>query len=656
MNRPFFLFLCLLLLAGSGGQAGLFSQEPDLSYVVTAGRTPQEADSVPALITVITQEEIARSGASELAGILDTLPGIQLRGAMNGAGSEEISMRGFGENSFARVLVLVDGKRQNNPDMKGINWNAIPLSDIERIEVLDGSASVLYGNNAVAGVINIVTKKSGGNRTWLSAALGSFLENRQLVSHQQGTPWGRFSLAAEHTGREGYRDRQASQTTNVSAQTTVDFTDTVSLSVEASLADLYYQLPGYLIKEQFEADPTRAVNWDDENREHHYGGGLNLDWFPAETLEIHLPVSYAFKTIDGDMASRPSYTTRVLHAGEARPFVSKVFDLAGGDLALGVQGGADFYYAHLNVKGYSAPDRNTETSSYGVSQMTLGPYLNFRLDILSLLTLNAGVRYDMALVNARKAAAKDRKFQQALVYEGGAVYRPLEFLKVFAKFGTFFRYPLADELVEGLGWGALNFNNDLDPERGFNAEAGAELSLGKAFTAGGNFYFMGLRDEIVYDNSLNTNVNLDDTRRLGTSVNVKYRPFSFLELQGGYAFVDARFSQGPHEGRRIPLVSAHSARGGVNLFLPAGFRLSAEADYRGDARQGGDAANVQEKISGYWVFDMTLRYVWEKDRRRLSVQAAARNLFDVSYAPAVYYSNYYPADGRSFVITVNYQF
>ena len=115
-------------------------------------------------------DDIARSGAVSAVEILETVGGVHFSGAIAGAGSEQISMRGFGENSHGRVLVLVDGNKINDPDLKGANWNAIPLSCIERIEILDGSASVLYGNYAVGGVINIITKKGGERQTAVDTA------------------------------------------------------------------------------------------------------------------------------------------------------------------------------------------------------------------------------------------------------------------------------------------------------------------------------------------------------------------------------------------------------------------------------------------------------------------------------------------------------
>ncbi|MDR2510204.1 MAG: TonB-dependent receptor plug domain-containing protein, partial [Spirochaetaceae bacterium] len=196
-----------MLLAGFGA---LFAQEDEADgeyleggsarreLVFTASRTGESAAKVPAQVTVLSAEDIAASGARNVVDALETVAGVRFQGAQAGAGSDAVSMRGFGANSYGRVLVLVDGRRLNNADMQGVNWNTISLIDIERIEVMDGSAAVQYGSNAVGGVINIITKKAGKRRTALLLGGGSFFQNESAISHIEGGDWGGFSVSAAH--------------------------------------------------------------------------------------------------------------------------------------------------------------------------------------------------------------------------------------------------------------------------------------------------------------------------------------------------------------------------------------------------------------------------------------------------------------------------
>ncbi|HUW69426.1 MAG TPA: TonB-dependent receptor [bacterium] len=637
-------------------QSDVATSEATLDFVVTAGRTAEEAASVPAQVTVITAGDIARSGATSVVQVLEQAAGVSFLQALAGPGTESVSMRGFGENSFGRVLVLVDGVRLNNPDMKPINWNSVALSDIDRIEVLEGSASVLYGNNAVAGVINIITKKgSADDRTSVSGSVGSFQTNSQQFSHQNSTDWGKFSLAVEHIGSAGYRDRQAAQTVNASTRATINLSDVLSLSAQAALADLGYQMPGGLSLAQFEDDPTQAVNWADEGTERQYSGGLGLEWLPSDALQIELPLSYSYRDIHVDMASWLTYTDRAVQTAEARPKLTAGFSADG--IPVRLVGGVDLYGAWLDVHAYSDIQRTTESNQFNVSELSAGPYLSAKADLLRNLSLTGGARYDTALISAvnKDKSVDDSIVHGAFVYDAGLSYRPLDGLKLYASYGTLFRYPFTDEQAETSGYGADQFNVDLKPETGFNAEGGIGIDLADRLSLSGTFYYMSLRDEIAVDSSFH-NVNLDQTRRVGSSVELVARPFEFLSINAGYAFVDAVFAAGANEGKHIPLVPAHSASASVNFMLPAGLSIGPSILFKSDAWQSGDNANVLAKVDSYIIYGAQARLDLQRDGKGIAILVAARNLLDTHYAPLVFYGAYYPAEGRSVSVSVDYRY
>ena len=121
--------------------------------VVTATKTAESAEKVPASVSVVTAKEIAAHNYSSTAQALGQLPGVYLSPVGDGG----ISMRGFGS---ADILVIVDGQPINNGWNGAVDWSMIPIQNIERIEVVRGAASSLYGGRAVGGVIQIITKKS----------------------------------------------------------------------------------------------------------------------------------------------------------------------------------------------------------------------------------------------------------------------------------------------------------------------------------------------------------------------------------------------------------------------------------------------------------------------------------------------------------------
>jgi len=634
-----------------------------LAVTVTAARTPDETLSVSSQVHVISADAIAASGATSVVEVLRRLPGVNFTTAMSGAGTEQVSMRGFGENSFGRVLVLVDGKRLNNPDMQGINWNAIPLSQVQRIEVLDGTASVEYGNNAVGGVINIITKKDSPKaQTRIAGLVGSFFTNQQSFSHQGNTDWGSFSVIAEHTGSQGFRKRQASQTTNAAVQATVNLGPSLALDLHGSLADLSYQLPGSLTKTQFEADPSQAINKPDEGRERDFSGGAGFLWVPSDRLQLEAPVDYTAKFSSNDNPSffSPSYTDRFTQTGELGPKITATVTLA--DRSLRIVGGADLYGASINLDTYSDLKRSTRTNTATYWEFTGAPYATLKLDLLPNLFVNGGLRYDGALLGAKSqtGAVDTSIYHNALVYDGGLTYRPWEPVKVYAKYGTLFRYPFVDEQAEIL-FGTPYFNTNLKPETGYNAEGGVAVLWGKALSFNGNLYLMDLRDEIAFNSVTFHNENLDPTRRVGSNLSLTVQPTAFLELRGTYAYVDATFTSGPNNGKYIPLVPTHSGTAEVSLLVPGDLRLSTTAEYHSEAFQSGDTANTQEKIAPYTVYGAQVRWALGRQDSRLTIQGTVKNLLDTHYAPTAFWnswtgSGYYPADGRSFSLQAEYRF
>ncbi len=162
--------------------------------VVTATRSPQEARDVLIDNVVITAEEIARSGQNSLVDLLQKQRGIEI--ARNGGPgtSASVFMRGANNN---QTVVLIDGVRTGSSTSGGATWSAIPLSQVERIEIVYGPLSTLYGADAMGGVVQIFTKKGEGTpRVTASAGFGSYA-TRTLEAGVSGASGGehRFSYA-----------------------------------------------------------------------------------------------------------------------------------------------------------------------------------------------------------------------------------------------------------------------------------------------------------------------------------------------------------------------------------------------------------------------------------------------------------------------------
>jgi vitamin B12 transporter len=162
------------------------------SVIVTANRTPQRAEEVIPDTTVIGSEEIARAGAGSVADLLRRQRGIEI--ARNGGpgASTSVFLRGANSN---QVIVLIDGVRIGSSTTGAASWNAIPLSGIERIEIVYGPLSALYGADAVGGVVQIFTKKSAGQPAFSASAGGGSYGTRQYEAGVHGATGGEHSIS-----------------------------------------------------------------------------------------------------------------------------------------------------------------------------------------------------------------------------------------------------------------------------------------------------------------------------------------------------------------------------------------------------------------------------------------------------------------------------
>ena len=166
MKKRLSVYIVLLLLIFHGYSIAEDKENEEKSsitmeeVVVTATRHEESVRKVPSNVTVITAQEISESGSTSITDLLKTRANIYVRELNGNASQVIVDLRGFGgDNPYGKTLVLLDGKRMNRPDMTSINWLQVPLQLIERVEVVRGTNTVMYGDSAVAGVINIITKK-----------------------------------------------------------------------------------------------------------------------------------------------------------------------------------------------------------------------------------------------------------------------------------------------------------------------------------------------------------------------------------------------------------------------------------------------------------------------------------------------------------------
>ena len=292
MKRSVFLFT-LILLAGQGGAQETpdsLLQFYDLSeFVVTATRTPKLLKDAPIQTRVITRKDIERTDASDIQDLLtQVIPGVEFSYAMNQ--QTHLNFSGFGGQG---LLFLVDGERLAGETMDDVDFSRISMADVERIEIVKGASSALYGSSAAGGVINIITKKQ--TEPWTvtaQARVAKHNEQRYDASFGvAGKKWSN-SLSAGFNSRDNYEvHNEPNPVTRVISTIYGDKvyqakdkltwrpTDYVDLSARA----------GYYFRQTVRSKET-------PERYRGFSGGARLSWRP--TTQDDLTLTYAFDQYD----------------------------------------------------------------------------------------------------------------------------------------------------------------------------------------------------------------------------------------------------------------------------------------------------------------------------------------------------------------------
>ena len=230
---------------------------PDV--VVSATRSEQSTVTIPASITIISREHIEQSGARHIAELLRGQGGIQISDPFGDGSRTSVGMRGFGETANANTLILVDGRRLNNIDIGVPDLNSISLKDVKRIEIIQGSAGTLFGDQAVGGIINIITETPEALHAFAEAGLGSYngYDFRAGVSHLLDNGFS-YRLTLEKKETDNYRDHNELDYENLAARFGYEHASG-SILIEGQHVDERLNTPAALFAAEVAADRRQVA-------------------------------------------------------------------------------------------------------------------------------------------------------------------------------------------------------------------------------------------------------------------------------------------------------------------------------------------------------------------------------------------------------------
>jgi vitamin B12 transporter len=588
-----------ILIAGAlGGGLPAAAQSPVPSFsdsvVVTASLDGEDRRQTPASATVLDQSQIAARQASDLAALLTTVPGLSIVQA--GPAGQQTSLFTRGTNSN-QTLLLWNGIQLNDPYFGGANWQFVPLDGVERVEVVRGPFSALYGSNAVGGVVQVLTGTHQGGTLSLEGGEHGYKRSGLAAGADAGPV--RFDVTGNvrRGGYEFVNDDFDSQEGVARALWSVSPATSLGVLVRANDSKTGIPFSSGL------ESPHREISW----REHEVAVPFRADQgaWQMEAQVSRTDFDNAFRDPD-DPFSKASDTSSKALRGRA---VASWHD--GENLRLAFGGDVERLEVTASSDGFTNLDaaRQRTWAVFGQGSWGSGPV---RLDL--------GLRHDDNDVYGGKTSLR-----------AGTVLKLGEGTLLRASYGEAFRAPSLGELFF-----PGSANPDLKPEDSRSYEVGIEHVAG-----GWRFGLTGfenrLRNLIDFDLATFTDVNIGRALNRGVEAEAGYRRGIFD------ATVNATFLKTEDQDTGLELL--RRPKRSANLVVsarPGPWTLSVVGRYVGE-RADFDPFTFGRTVNpAYARFDIAARW---RARPWLSPYARVENLADREYSEALGV----PSPGRTWI-------
>jgi vitamin B12 transporter len=507
--------------------AGEEEAHPLEPVVVTATMAPTPQERLGAAVTVITDDEITQYNYDRIEDAFRDVPGVQVQASGSPGKATSLSIRGGGSQ---RSLVLIDGMRTNSPTLGSTDIAEIALDAIERIEIVRGPPSTLYGADAITGVVNIITRKGQGPpsaRAWVEGGnYDTFREQANVQGAFRGFNW---NVTGSQFNTGGNLPHDDSSQTAVSGRVGYDLSWKGELSLTGRYSNLDLELP------VFSTSPTVL----DPNATNHLETGLYRlaytqkisDWWNVTTSVGQWFNSSTFR--DTPPPGTDTTNSRINTSRVQGDLLSTFTVPRWNTLSLGWE-----------YRSESGTDVTQGTFPTAFSQ-TLDTLAFFGQDQLSLFDrvfLGGGLRWEDN--NVFGSSLTGRASAALVVSETGSTLR-------FA-WGEGFRAPTINDLFfPGFG------NPDLEPERSTSWEVGADQRLWQGRVRFGATYFHQSFSELiqfVFDPTtfLFAPQNVGRARIQGVEASASFDPVHWIGFYVNYTYLDAKDLDTNQELARVP--------------------------------------------------------------------------------------------------------
>lgn len=607
-------------------------------YFITATRFTIPINESPATIELVTREQILRSNATTLADVLQSASGIFIKDYGTAGGLKTLSIRG---TTAEHNLILINGSRINNFQNGLVDLSLISADNIERVEIVQGGNSALYGSDAIGGVVNILTNKSSDERKLkLSGTKGSFNYNKYQVGYSDRLP-GQIGLSLNYVneyGDDNYKFRVVDTNIqknrenanfrrhNLYLSTDLEY-DKTNYYLTTSYTNSNRGIPGSL------AFPSLKANQADKA----FAGQFIVNNSSFNKINFKLSSSFYYshqKYSDVDWLIN-SFSKNIHYN------INPQFDYSNNQNLL-IASGAEYAEGKLEGVDYSSKIKRQQKSIYLTSN------INFELenDYFKKVNLFPTFRYD-----------KYSHFDGELIPKIGfssTLYRDIYFR---TSYGINYRIPTLNDLYYLDGWGNKG-NADLKPEYSKAFDIGIKKSFdiyGKLIFDG-SYFKIDTREKIIWMPTpmwTYSPINIGKVSTYGYSVKLNWILNRYVELDGNYTYTDSRKrnttgDNDPTFDKQIIYTPKSMTKFGLNLNYEF---ISLNLYQQSVGKRFVDEANTKS-LSPYSVVSGNLSFIYKTNYGNYSAKFEMNNVLDKAYQ----IMNDYPMPLRNYRFTVGLEY
>ncbi len=658
------------------------------TITVTPTRSEQRLGTIPASVSVVDAEQIRQSPAIVADDLLRQVPTFSLFRRSSSVTAQPttqgVSLRGIGPSGVSRTLVLLDGVPFNDPFGGWVYWTRVPTEHLDRIEIVEGPSSNLYGNYAMGGVINLVSSPAARRALEVKPQYSSLGSPKFDVFGSD--VWGKVALSGQASifETDGFANVARSERGPVDTNANVTFRQfSVKGDYAPSSRVRAFARAGYFREERnngkfttIDAIRTPEANdttWTAVN------GGVRIELPDSSALQA--TVFSDFSRFHANFLAVPNVVTRAIarvtldqqvptNAVGGMVQWSKTLS-ASNQLTIG----GDFRWIDGDSReaGFDAVVGRTQNISRvsGGTQRSTGVFVQDVLTPLSSLTITAGARVDQwrnynahnletSLPSGVATAANNPRLPDrndtVVSPRIAAMYRLADALNVWSSFSYGFRAPTLNELYRQFRVGAIltQANFDLGPERLKGTEVGVNILPHENLTVRATFFDNRIKNPVA-NVTINTGTrqrqNLGRTQVRGVQFDAEYRLGTTWRVGGGYVFDDARVREyNPTPAPAISLVGKYIAqvprhRGSFRVLYVNPRLATVSFDVEGASRQfeddqnllvvpaaalrdAGYKASAEPGLPGFGIVNLNISRTVV---RSVDVYLGAQNLFDKEF-------------------------